>query len=116
MLTYMVRLGHVSFDEEFVDRPNEFIPERWTSDAIEARKGKKSEILDHPFIRDPFSQGARRCPGSRVATNEILSMISQLVLNWKISIPDENIKSLEDIKYDSQPVKPIFPTLKFEAR
>jgi hypothetical protein len=83
---------------------------------VASRKGTKSEVLDHPLLRDPFSQGARRCPGSRVATNEILAMISQLVLDWKISVCDESIKSLEDIKHEAGPIKPIFPALSFEAR
>ena len=74
-------------------------------------------MLDHPFLRDPFSQGARRCPGSRVATNEILAMISRMVLDWKISFaPGAEINSLEDVNYDSSPIKPNFPAMKFEAR
>mmetsp|Transcript_34659 Transcript_34659/g.42379 ORF Transcript_34659/g.42379 Transcript_34659/m.42379 type:complete len:341 (+) Transcript_34659:806-1828(+) len=110
----MVQMGHVSYDEEFVDQPRMFRPERWTAEAVAARKDTKSEVLDHPFLRDPFSQGARRCPGSRVATNEIFAMIAQLVLDWKISAP--TINSLDDVKYDCSPIKPIFPTLKFEPR
>ena len=112
----MVQMGHISFDSEYVEAPREFRPERWTTEGVASRKGTKSEVLDHPFLRDPFSQGARRCPGSRVATNEILAMIAQLVLDWKISVSDDKVKSLEDITSDSSPIKPIFPTLKFEAR
>jgi len=111
----MFQLGHISYDPEYLDDPKAFRPERWTSEAVEARKGTKAEVLDHPFLRDPFSQGARRCPGSRVATNEVLSMIAQLVLDWKITAP-ESIKSLDDVKYDASPIKPIFPVLNFEAR
>ncbi|KAL7554771.1 hypothetical protein ACHAWF_018330 [Thalassiosira exigua] len=104
------------FQMGFVDESQTFKPERWTAEGTETRKGTKSEVLDHPYLRDPFSQGARRCPGSRVATNEIFAMIAQLVLDWKISVPDENIKSLDDVTYDASPIKPIFPTLQFEAR
>ena len=111
-----IQLGHVSYDKEFVDEPKQFRPERWSAECVAAREGTKSEILDHPFLREPFSQGARRCPGSRVATNEILAMIAQLVLDWKVSVPDKSIKSLEDIKHDGSPIGPVFPTLKFEAR
>jgi len=112
----MVQMGHLSYDEEYIEEPKQFRPERWTADGVASRKGTKSEVLDHPLLRDPFSQGARRCPGSRVATNEILAMISQLVLDWKISVCDESIKSLEDIKHEAGPIKPIFPALSFEAR
>mmetsp|Transcript_21638 Transcript_21638/g.33470 ORF Transcript_21638/g.33470 Transcript_21638/m.33470 type:complete len:111 (+) Transcript_21638:2-334(+) len=109
-------MGHISYDEDYIDEPKQFRPERWTAEGVAARKGTKSEVLDHPFMRDPFSQGARRCPGSRVATNEIHAMISRLVLDWKISVPDENINSLDDISYDASPIKPIIPELKFESR
>jgi len=111
----MFQLGHISYDSEFVEDPKAFRPERWTKEAVASRKDTKSEVIDHPFLRDPFSQGARRCPGSRVATNEIFAMIAQLVLDWKISVP-ESIQSLDDVKYDASPIKPIFPTLNFEAR
>jgi len=111
----MFQLGHISYDSEYVDDPKAFRPERWTKEAVASRKDTKSEVLDHPFLRDPFSQGARRCPGSRVAMNEIFAMTAQLVLDWKISVP-ENIKSLDDVKYDASPIKPIFSTLTFEAR
>jgi len=110
----MVQLGHISYDPDFVEDPMTFSPERWTDEAIAARAGTKSEVLDHPVLRDPFSQGARRCPGSRVANNEILAMIAQLVLDWKISAP--TVKTLADVKYDCSPIKPIFSALKFEAR
>lgn len=112
----MVQMGHISYDEEYIDDPKQFRPERWNAESVASRKGTKSEVLDHPFLRDPFSQGARRCPGSRVATNEIHAMISQLVLDWKISVADETIKSLDNITYDASPIKPIIPELKFEAR
>eukprot|EP00568_Trieres_chinensis_P008433 CAMPEP_0183293178 /NCGR_PEP_ID=MMETSP0160_2-20130417/1960_1 /TAXON_ID=2839 ORGANISM="Odontella Sinensis, Strain Grunow 1884" /NCGR_SAMPLE_ID=MMETSP0160_2 /ASSEMBLY_ACC=CAM_ASM_000250 /LENGTH=592 /DNA_ID=CAMNT_0025454253 /DNA_START=37 /DNA_END=1815 /DNA_ORIENTATION=- len=110
----LVQLGHVSYDPEYVDSPQDFRPERWTPEGVASRKDTKSEVLDHPYLRDPFSQGARRCPGSRVATNEILAMIAQLVLDWNISAP--TIQSSDDVKYTASPIKPIFPTLQFESR
>jgi cytochrome P450 len=61
-----------------------------------------------------MQKGARRCPGSRVAQNEILAMIAQLILNRKISFADGRMPT--DIKYDSSPIKPLFPKMKFEAR
>ena len=50
-------------DERLADSPRDFIPERWLPDAVEARKGStEKEIVDLPFFRDHFSQGARKCP------------------------------------------------------
>jgi len=67
----------VGMDPEFVEHPEEFRPERWFPEAVKARQGTPSEILDHPYYKSAFSQGSRKCPGSRVASNEILIMLSQ---------------------------------------
>lgn len=53
------------------DRPFDFDPSRFLPEAVRARKGTPAGILDHPFFQGPFSQGARMCPGSRVANLEV---------------------------------------------
>mmetsp|Transcript_5947 Transcript_5947/g.13517 ORF Transcript_5947/g.13517 Transcript_5947/m.13517 type:complete len:618 (+) Transcript_5947:40-1893(+) len=99
---------------DLVENPEEYRPERWLKDAIEARKGTPSEIIDHPFLAAPFSQGARKCPGSRVAANEIKVLLSQLVLDWKISSP---VTELRDVRYNQKTVLELeLPDLQFEAR
>lgn len=55
---------------DLVNDPEEFWPERWLKDAVDARKCTIAEFIDHPFLAAPFSQGARKFPGSRVAANE----------------------------------------------
>jgi len=85
-----------------VDDPDEFRPERWFPDQVERRKGTYREIIDHPFLKEPFSQGARKCPGSRIAINEIHIMIAQLVLDWNFVIHADHkprILSWKDIPY-----------------
>jgi cytochrome P450 len=74
-------------DPNLVPDPMAFKPERWLADAVQARKGTPSTIIDHPFFSGPFSQGARRCPGSRVANFEVQAMIAQLLLDYKIEGP-----------------------------
>jgi len=59
-------------DPNLVEDPMEFRPERWLKEAVEARKNTPAAIIDHPFYSGPFSQGARRCPGSRVGTCFVL--------------------------------------------
>ena len=69
------------------------------------------------LTRDPFGQGARRCPGSRVAANEVLCMISQLVLKYKIQVSSPDVKSLEDIEKNWSPfISPVIPKLDFVPR
>jgi len=92
----------------------QFKPERWLKEAVEQRKGSSEEIYDHPILRDPYGQGARRCPGSRVASNEVLCMISQLVSDYKIVATET---SLSEIKHElNSLVKPLNPKLEFIPR
>merc|ERR1712107_323676 len=44
-----------------VDRVDEFLPERWSADAVEARKGTDKAVYDHALLRDSFGMGARSC-------------------------------------------------------
>ncbi|KAL7543730.1 hypothetical protein ACHAWF_007447, partial [Thalassiosira exigua] len=74
-------------DPSIFDDHDEFKPERWLPDAVQARKGTPAEIIDNVFFKEPFSQGARKCPGSRVASNETHILLAQLVLDWDISAP-----------------------------
>ena len=111
----VVVLDAYSVGMDIVDKPNEFRPERWLPNEVEARKGTNQSLLDHPFYREPFSQGSRKCPGSRVASNEVLIMISQLVLDWKISVPEGFTR--DDVTYRMHGmVHPDLPRLSFEPR
>lgn len=104
----------VGMNPELVDRPDVFFPERWLPDAVEERKGSLREVIDHPFLAAPFSQGARKCPGSRVASNEVKVLLSQLVLDWRITSP---VTCLEDIEYRQKTTLEIkMPDLRFEPR
>ena len=47
----------IGMDPEYVGDPEEFRPERWLPEAVAARKGTPREVIDHPFLKEPFSQG-----------------------------------------------------------
>jgi len=103
-------------DPNLVDDPDRFVPERWYPDAVERRRGTPSEVVDHPYFRDAFSQGPRKCPAARVAANEILVMVSQLVLDYRISTATKDM-TLKDVEYEMQTaIQPIMPPLRFEPR
>jgi cytochrome P450 len=89
-------------DPSVVEEPDFFMPERRFSDAVEARKRTPMEMLDHPFHRDLFFSGARRCPGSRVAVNETPTFLAQFIHDWKIEPSSESITSYKDVKYEQQ--------------
>ncbi|KAL7537062.1 hypothetical protein ACHAWF_005651 [Thalassiosira exigua] len=104
----------LGMDPNIIDDPESFLPERWLPNAVEARRGTAAETIDHPFFKDAFSQGPRKCPGSRVATNEILVMLAQLVLDWRITSP---VKNLDDIEYEQRTaIEPMLPQFGFESR
>jgi len=104
-----------SIDPEFVDDPFTFRPERFLPNAVEARKGTKAEFLDHPLFSGPFGQGARRCPGSRVAKNESMALLAQCVLDWKMSVP--GYSDFRDVPYGLETlVCPKLPKFNFEQR
>jgi Cytochrome P450 len=50
--------------------PHLFNPDRYSEEAVKARKGTRAEVLDHPLCSKPFGFGARMCVGSRVAKLE----------------------------------------------
>jgi len=87
-------------DSDILDNPLEFCPERWDESAVSARAGTKAEVLDHPLLKEPFSAGARMCPGSRVARVEVFVIISTLVRKYEFSLaPGQEIKTIYDIPY-----------------
>ena len=109
----------IGMDPSVVDDPDKFDPTRWLDGEAERRKGTSAEVLDHPLYREPFSAGARKCPGSRVASYEAKVMLSQLVLDWKISLAADNdkIESWRDVPYfNGLTVQPCVPNLSFEKR
>lgn len=102
-------------DPELVEDPMEFRPERFLDDAVTARKGTPSEVIDHPFFSGPFSQGARRCPGSRVANMEAHVFVAQIVLDWKMDIPSLGHWTDCGYRMDTLPVA-VLPRMTFTPR
>ncbi len=73
-------------DPKYVEHPEAFVPERWLDDAVSARAGTASEVLDHKLLATPFSFGARMCLGGRVADLETYAAICQLVRDWTFTV------------------------------
>jgi cytochrome P450 len=93
------------FNPDLVEDPMSFLPERWLPDAVERRKGTPAAKIDHLFFSGPFSQRARRCPGSRVAYLEVRVLLAQLRrIDCPVQVHWSDVKS----KLESM-VAPIFP-------
>jgi cytochrome P450 len=87
-----LNLCALPWDSKYVDEPLEYRPERFLSDAIEARKGTPSEIIDHPAFEDGFGRGKRRCLGANVARAEIIILAARLIQDWEITLADPSQK------------------------
>lgn len=73
-------------DPNLVDHVNEFLPERWSDEAVQARKGTEKAVCDHALLRDSFGMGARSCLGQRVAKLEIQVATARLIREWKLEL------------------------------
>lgn len=117
---FLLDTRSVGLDPDFVEDPDIFDPEKWLKKGVQQRRGTPAEILDHPLYKEPFSAGARKCPGSRVANFEAKILLSQLVLDWKIAFADSGAPKPEtwrDVNYmQGLTIQPDIPELSFKRR
>jgi len=86
-----LNLRGMPMDPEFVEDPTSFKPERFSEDAVKARKGTPAALaLDHPIMHDPFGKGKRRCIGANVAKAEMFCLAARLLQDYEISLVDPN--------------------------
>ncbi|EFC43691.1 predicted protein [Naegleria gruberi] len=79
--TQVLFLDVPSVQSKYVPRGIEFLPERHI---------KGSEISEPKDYLGPFGTGARKCPGERVATNEIYFALIALVRHFKLTHSNGN--------------------------
>jgi len=96
-----------------VDRPDEFIPERWSDEEREMRKGTPLEFLDHPIVREPFGFGPRKCVGSRVALLEIKALLSRLVQDYEFHYDEQTSAPYDTVAIITNSPTP-FPHIRFK--
>jgi len=78
-------ISAVQNDPRYVERNDEFLPGRWSKEAVAKRVGTPSEIIDSTMIAKPFGHGSRMCIGWRFAQNEIRVLLCYLLRDWKWS-------------------------------
>jgi cytochrome P450 len=109
--------GYTTGVREDIVGPNalDFDPARFLPAAVAARKQQPAGTIDHPFFSGPFSQGARKCPGSRVANLEVTALMAQIVLDWHISVP--GVRHWTEVPYDLDAITvPKLPAMEFTRR
>lgn len=77
-------------DGTLVANTSMFIPERWSSTNVQARKGTPFEVLDHRLIATAFSFGPRMCIGGRLAEMEVLTAVCRLVQDYAFVLADNH--------------------------
>lgn len=110
--TYSVGMQQEHFEQDVT----EFCPDRFSKDAVKARKGTRHAIVDHSFFSGPFSQGARKCPGSRVANLEAHALMSQWVLDYRMELPS-SVQHVSEVPYDQETLTTAkLPAIQFTPR
>mmetsp|Transcript_13011 Transcript_13011/g.30686 ORF Transcript_13011/g.30686 Transcript_13011/m.30686 type:complete len:607 (+) Transcript_13011:144-1964(+) len=91
-----LNLRGLPMDPALVEDPHAFRPERFSEEAVAARKGTESALaLDHPYFNDPFGRGKRRCLGANIAKAEMYILAARLLQDWEISMvnPEDALQS-----------------------
>ncbi|CAJ1401713.1 unnamed protein product [Effrenium voratum] len=74
-------------DPELVEDPEEFRPERFLAEAVEARKSDPfKSLLDHKLLASPFSFGPRMCLGARLADMEIMTLLAKFTASFDFEL------------------------------
>ncbi|EKX36953.1 hypothetical protein GUITHDRAFT_60068, partial [Guillardia theta CCMP2712] len=63
------------FRSAWIDRADEFIPERWSEEGSQRKKLEEAVF--------PFSVGSRNCVGQRLASMQIRKILHQLILRYE---------------------------------
>lgn len=108
----------IPMDANYIDDPYTFNPSNFLPDAVEARKNTFRELVDHPYYKEPFSLGPRKCPASRVAMNEVVIFLCQLILDHHIRVvPENSVKSYQEVPYRfAGSLTPQLPSIEFIPR
>mmetsp|Transcript_44876 Transcript_44876/g.70300 ORF Transcript_44876/g.70300 Transcript_44876/m.70300 type:complete len:258 (-) Transcript_44876:450-1223(-) len=112
-----LNLNAMQNDPSIVPDVSEFKPERWASEQVSGRKGTDGEVIDHQIVSNPFSVGSRKCPGARVAHNEVVCFVAQLVQDWKFEPHPEDPSwqtHIDDVPYHQGVVSQPSPMPKFK--
>ena len=109
--------GDADYTSLYGSDPLDFVPERFLAPAVQARRDHPSAlVLDHALMNGPFSQGARKCPGSRVAHLETAALLASLCLQWEFA-PAQPVAHWKHVDYGLDSViSCTVPELKFEPR
>lgn len=85
-------------NEEYFNRPHEYLPERWIVDSTTGIDDDQVKLARSVF--KPFSIGPRHCIAQRLAIKELSYVIAQLVYLLDFRIMGESGKLAKDVLPD----------------
>lgn len=109
-----LNLRGIPMDPAYLSNPTKFQPERFLEEAVQMRKGTKSEIIDHPAFADPFGRGKRRCLGSNIANAEIMILAARLFQDHQILLKNDKVewKAVQKLMMKADP----YPSMTLSPR
>ncbi|KAF4522679.1 hypothetical protein B566_EDAN010460 [Ephemera danica] len=66
--------------EKYFPKAEDFIPERWLREG----DGGPAAASHHPFASLPFGHGPRMCPGRRLAEQEMLLLLAEVLKHYEL--------------------------------
>lgn len=73
-----------SLDEKYFVEPLKYLPERWLRES--------STSKGHPFASLPFGYGPRMCPGQRLAEQEMVLLLAEVLRKYQLESADHTSK------------------------
>ena len=92
---FLILTNPVLRENEFFDKPNEFIPERWTSN------------MEDSYYSISFSQGPQKCPGKEIAIFLVSCFTYNFIKNNKLNITNFKCNKKLDKKNILQVINPM---------
>lgn len=102
-----------------IEKPNEFMPERWINDNKKSEKIGLQATLAKATLSDdylPFSLGKRNCVGRKLALLEIRVIILQVLKEFEVCLPDKMTDDFQETPYLGLTLFPKDVYLKFKPR
>ena len=75
----IVDIWGIQHHEAYFDKPNEFMPERWTEEL--------ATEVERTYVYAPFGAGARRCPYQALALGETMLLLTYLMQQFDFELP-----------------------------
>jgi cytochrome P450 len=96
-----------SFDPEYHEEPEKFMPERWT----DANSKTMQSVKKNAYVYIPFSTGPRACSGKELAMNYARIVFGLFLKKFNYSLANKDYKLRHGMKFFAEPAETIVYSL-----